>query len=57
MTERLKTFTRVVLDAMSHDPDPVIPGSQATAAGYDGAGDLLISWDNGRGLNLIPGVD
>ena len=53
----MKPFMRVVLDEMPQDPYPIAPGEQATVAGYDDAGHLLVSWDNGRGLNLIPGVD
>ena len=53
----MKTFTRIVLDSMPNDPNPITPGTQATVAGYDDGGNLMVSWDNGRGLNLIPGVD
>lgn len=52
----LKTFMRVVLDEMN-DPEPVKAGVQGTFAGYDGANDLMISWDDGRDLKIIDGVD
>ena len=48
---------RVVLDEMPQNPDPIMPGEQATVVGYDRAEHLMVSWDNGRTLNLIPGVD
>ena len=55
--KNLKPFTRIVLDEMTQDPDPIKPGEQASVVGYDDAGDLMVSWDCGRGLKLIPGVD
>ena len=44
---------------MPEDPDPIEPGSQGTVVDYDGAGDLLVDWDEdvNRALHLIPGVD
>ena len=53
----MKPFMRVVLDEMPQDPNPISPGEQATVVGYDDGGNLMVSWDNGRKLNLIPGVD
>ena len=53
----MKAFMRIALDEMPKDPAPVEAGQQATVAGYDDAGNLMVSWDNGSGLNLIPGVD
>lgn len=52
----LRPFMRVVLDEMN-DPDPVKSGVQGTFAGYDGVGDLMVSWDDGRDLKIIDGVD
>ena len=53
----MKAFMRIVLDEMPNDPYPIAPGTQATVAGYDDGGNLMVSWDNGSGLNLIPDVD
>lgn len=57
MGKKLKPFMRLVLDEMPNDPDPIFPSSQGTFAGYDGAGNLMMSWDDGRTLNLLPGTD
>ena len=48
---------RVALLDMVEDPDPIDSGEQATVVGYDYAGSLMVSWDNGRNLSLIPEVD
>lgn len=53
----MKAFMRIVLDDMPQDPAPIEAGEQATVAGYDDAGNLMVSWDNGSKLDLIPGVD
>ena len=48
---------RLVLDEMANDPRPLEPSSQGTFEGYDGAHDLLMAWDCGSSLKLIPSVD
>ena len=49
--------TRVRLVSMPDDPDPVPEGTCGTVLAVDGAGQLLMRWDNGRSLSLLPGVD
>lgn len=54
--------TRIRLVSMGDDPDPITPGAEGTVIGgaephgYMG-GQVWVTWDNGRSLNLIPGVD
>jgi len=48
--------TRLVLDAMDDIQAPP-RGTVGTVQGVDDSGQLLVRWDTGSGLNLIPGVD
>ena len=48
---------RIELIEMPEDPNPVEPGTKGTVDMVDGMGQLCVSWDNGRTLSLIPGVD
>ena len=57
MNNKLKPFMRIVLDMMPDDPQPIECGEQGSFVGYDGMEHLMISWDNGRSLQLIEGVD
>jgi hypothetical protein len=36
---------------------PVAPGTRGTVARIDDRGTLHMSWDDGRTLGLIPGLD
>lgn len=48
--------TRIELLEMDDFQAPPI-GSHGTVTGVDDTGSLLVSWDNGSGLNVIYGVD
>ena len=49
--------TRICCDNMSDDPQPIEPETLGTVRGVDDAGQVMMKWDNGRSLSLIPGVD
>lgn len=49
--------TRIKLDFMPDDPNPIPPGSTGTVQRVDDAGNLMMAWDESRSLSLIPGVD
>ena len=39
------------------DPQPLPAGTRGTIITVDDVGDLVVAWDNGSGLNVVPGVD
>ena len=47
---------RVVLDAMDDRQAPAA-GTQGTCKGVDDAGNIMVAWDNGSGLNVAYGAD
>ncbi len=49
--------TRLELISMDNDPIPIPPGTRGTVLGVDDAGSIMMRWDNGRSLSLIPGED
>jgi hypothetical protein len=60
--------TRVRLVAMPDDPDPIPYGAEGTVIGgsegfgpsslfASGGQQVWVTWDSGRTLNLIPGID
>lgn len=55
--QRYPPGTRVELVQMNDDPQPVPPGTRGTVVDVDGIGQLVMKWDNGRTLSLVPGVD
>lgn len=48
---------RVRLDYMPDDPNPIKTGTEGTIIHVDDLGQLVMKWDDGRSLSLIPGVD
>ena len=49
--------TRICCDSMPDDPRPVPSGTMGTVIGVDDMCSILMKWDNGQGLSLVPGVD
>ena len=49
--------TRIRLIEMADDPNPVPGNTTGTVVAVDDAGQLLMQWDNGRNLSLVPGTD
>lgn len=58
--ERLRTRfpvgTRIVLIEMD-DPQAPPSGTQGSVRGVDDIGGIMVAWDTGGSLSLIPGVD
>ena len=50
------TGRRIMLDGMDDAQSPPV-GTVGTCKGVDDIGDLLMSWDTGSSLKLIPGED
>ena len=51
MKERYPKGTRICLDSMENDPQPIPSGTKGTVIAVDDAGQLLMKWDNGRSLS------
>ena len=56
LRERYPRGTRVELLAMD-DPQAPPTGTMGEVMGVDDAGQLLVRWEIGSSLSLIPGVD
>ena len=61
MAERYKKIyhpgMRIELIEMGDDPQKIPSGTRGTVVGVDDIGNILMKWDNGRSLSLIPGED
>lgn len=56
LREQYPDGTRVRLLSMDDPQAPPI-GTEGTVFGVDDAGNIMMSWDSGGGLNLVYGVD
>ena len=57
LKEQYPKGTRIRLNSMSDPYAPLEPGTEGSVEMVDDAGQLLMKWDNGRTLALIPGED
>ncbi len=55
--QRYPEGTRICLDNMDNDPNPIPPGSKGTVQFVDDMGTVFCEFDNGRSLGVIPGED
>ncbi len=55
--EQFPKGTRVQLDRMGDDPNPIPSGTKGTVVGVDDAGTVFCNFDNGRNLGICPEVD
>ena len=56
LRERFPKGTRVELVQMDDHQAPPI-GTKGTVIGVDAIGSIMVSWDNGSGLNVVYGED
>ena len=54
---RYPAGTRIRLNSMDDPYAPIPPGTEGVVQTVDDAGQLIMKWDNGRGISLIPGED
>jgi hypothetical protein len=54
---RYPAGTCIRLNSMDDPYAPIPPGTEGEVQAVDDAGQLIMKWDNGRSLSLIPGED
>jgi hypothetical protein len=42
---------------LMEDIEPIEPGAMGTVIKVDGIGQIIVKWDSGRNLSVIPGED
>lgn len=55
--DTMNLYANWYYEKMEDDPRPIEEGSAGTVTLIDGIGQIHVSWDNGRSLALVPGVD
>lgn len=57
MKQRYPEGTRICLDNMDNDPNPIPPGSKGTVQFVDDMGTVFCKFDSGRSFGVVPGED
>ncbi len=57
LKERYPAGTRVELDRMVDDPNPIPSGSKGTVSFVDDIGTVMVNFDNGRCLGICSDAD
>lgn len=57
MKQRYPEGTRICLDSMENDPNPIPSGTKGTVQFVDDMGSVFCKFDNGRSLGMILGED
>ncbi len=57
MKQRYPEGTRICLDRMENDPNPIPSGTKGTVQFVDDMRTGFCKFDNGRSLGMIPGED
>ena len=57
MRKQFPKGTRIVVDYMGNDPNPIAVGTKGTVIAVDDIGTLHCEFDNGRCLGLLYGED
>ena len=57
LRERFPEGTRICLDSMGNDPNPIPSGTKGTVQFVDDIGTVFCKFVNGRSLGVIPGED
>ena len=57
LRQRYPEGTRICVDRMGNDPDPIPSGTKGTVEFVDDIGTVFCKFDNDRSLGMIPGED
>lgn len=57
LRNRYPKGTRIELISMDDPYTSLVTGDRGTVQGVDDAGQIMMRWDNGSSLSLIPGED